>query len=205
MVVGGDPIAEAKTRTLVAAGARVRVIAAELSPGLAELAAEGRVEHLGRGVRTGDLAGAVLAYVCVRDSASAAALREEAEAAHVLLNVVDMPESCTFFAPAVVDRGGLKIAIGTGGASPGLAAAMRRELEGRFGPEYATFVGILGAVRARVTRSTSRTDVLGALLDSPLLDLVRCGAQAEIDRLLATIVGADCTLATLGIVLGEAA
>src|SRR5205823_7677405 len=99
-------------------------------------------------------------------------LVDEAARERVLLNVVDLPEACTFLAPAVLERGDLRVAVGTGGASPGLAARLRRELEERIGPEYATFVAILGAVRRSLVDDPARATVMESLLDSPLLALL---------------------------------
>ncbi|HLK09854.1 MAG TPA: bifunctional precorrin-2 dehydrogenase/sirohydrochlorin ferrochelatase [Candidatus Binatia bacterium] len=199
VVVGGDPVAEAKTVALLRAGARVTLVSAELPAGLAGHVQAGTVRHLARGYRPGDLREAFLAYAVVEDPDVIARLRAEAERERVLLNVADRPEACTFLSPAVVERGNLQVAVGTGGASPGLAAALRRELEGRFGPEYGPFVAILDAVRTALARGPRRGDVLAALLVSPLLDLIRGNRLDEIDRLLAAVVGEGCTLGRLGV------
>src|SRR5262249_61668395 len=108
---------------------------------------------------------------------------------------------CSFHEPAVVDGGGFKIAVGTSGASPGLAAAVRGELDARFGPEYRSFVGILTAVR-RWRRGGAAVE---ALRCSTLLDLVRAGRIDDIDRLLTAVVGGGCTLAALGVQMEEGA
>jgi siroheme synthase-like protein len=209
VVVGGDAGAAGKAASCVAAGARVVVIATEPVATIRELAASGRLRHLPRDYRRGDLAGAFLAYASTRDPQLVAQLAAEAERYRVLLNVIDTPDACTFVSPAVVERGELKVAIGTGGASPGLAARLRADLEARIGPEYAPFVAILSAVRAHLgadpARATHRAEVLGALLDSPLLDLVRAGRQDEIDALLARVAGNGCTLHGLGVALEGAA
>jgi len=185
VVVGVDDVAARKADACRGAGGEVTIIAPE--------------EY-----REGDLAGAFLAYASTHDPELIRRLVDEAARERVLLNVVDVPEACTFIAPAVVDRGELQIAIGTGGASPGLAAALRRKLEAEVGPEYASFVAILGAVRAALGGEPGRADVMAALLGSPLLDLVRRGRRDEIDALLARVGGARCTLDRLGVPLGSA-
>ena len=58
-----------------------------------------------RDYRTGDLRGATLAYASTHDPATITALREEATRERVLLNVIDVPEACSFLAPAVVNAG----------------------------------------------------------------------------------------------------
>jgi siroheme synthase-like protein len=183
VIVGRDAAAGAKADACRAAGADVAVIAPE-------------------DYRPGDLAGAFLAYASTADTDLVRRLVDEAARERVLLNVVDVPAACTFISPAVLDRGDLRIAIGTGGASPGLAARLRRALEAQVGPEYAPFVAILGAVRTALAAAPAvRGDVVAALLGSPLLDLVRAGRREEIDALLARVVGEGWSLDRLGVSL----
>lgn len=177
----------------------VRVIAPEVTAGLAARATEGALVWLRREYQAGDLAGVFLAYAVTRDPALIARLRAEGDRERVLLNVLDVPEACTFFAPAIVDRGDLRIAVGTGGASPALAGRLRRQLEEVVGVEYTTLVAILGAVRRRLEGDSSRRAVTDSLLDSPLLELVRRRDRAGIDTLLGRVAGAGCTLAALGV------
>jgi len=200
VVLGGDAAAEQKAEACLAALAVVTVIASEASPRLIDLAAAERLVWHRRAYRDGDLAGATVAYASERDAAVIAAIRAEATRERVLLNVVDVPEACGFFAPAVVARGDLQIAIGTGGASPGLAARLRRQLGTSIGPEYGAYVSILGAVRATLPGGR-RAEVMDQLLDSDLLGLVRNAESGAIDALLTRIAGEQCTLGRLGVAL----
>jgi precorrin-2 dehydrogenase/sirohydrochlorin ferrochelatase len=68
----------------------------------------------------------------------------------VLCNVVDVPELCDFYYPAVVKRGALQIAISTGGESPALAQRLRKELDAQFGPEYGDWLAELGEARKTI-------------------------------------------------------
>jgi siroheme synthase-like protein len=202
VVIGGDPAAERKVERCLAAGATVTVVAETLTPALERLEAAGRIVCRRRAYRDGDLRDAVIAYAAERDPRTIAALRAEAEREHVWLNVIDVPESSTFFAPAVVARGDLQIAVGTGGASPGLASRLRRDLEAEIGPEYAPYVQILGAVRRRLPDGR-RAEVMERLVDSELLTLVRDGRTGAIDALLERLAGETCTLGRLGVTLEE--
>jgi len=203
VVVGGDATAERKAEACLAALAQVTVIAPSLTAELERLRAGGRITWEPRSYRDGDLRGATVAYASERDSRAIAALRAEADREHVLLNVVDVPEASSFFAPAVVARGDLQIAIGTGGASPGLAARLRRELEAQIGPEYAPYLAILGAVRTTLPGGR-RAEVMERLVDSDLLCLVQRGEREAIDGLLQRLAGETCTLGRLGVVLDGA-
>ena len=203
MVVGGDETAERKAEACLAALAHVTVIAPALTSGLERLREEGRIAWEPRSYRQGDLRGAAVAYAAERDPGTIAALRTEADRERVLLNVVDVPEASSFFAPAVVARGDLQIAIGTGGASPGLAARLRRELETQIGPEYGSYLAILGAVRTTLTGGR-RAEVMERLVDSDLLSLVQRGEREAIDGLLQRLAGEACTLGRLGVELDGA-
>src|SRR5207253_10282246 len=76
-------------------------------------------------------AGATLAFVAGQDDAWARGAAEAARAANVPVNVVDRPALCDFTTPAVIDRGEVVAAIGTGGASPMLATLLRHDIETR--------------------------------------------------------------------------
>jgi precorrin-2 dehydrogenase / sirohydrochlorin ferrochelatase len=65
----------------------------------------------------------------------------------VRINVADRPSEGDFAVPSTLRRGGLQVAVSTGGASPTLAKRIRNELEATFGPEWAGVVEELGAVR----------------------------------------------------------
>ena len=77
----------------------------------------------------------------------------EAQRRGVLCNVVDVPDLCDFFYPAVVRRGDLQIAVSTGGQSPSLAQKIRQQLEKQFGPGYAEWVAELGETRKLILAS----------------------------------------------------
>ncbi|MFN0047275.1 MAG: NAD(P)-dependent oxidoreductase [Sphingorhabdus sp.] len=72
---------------------------------------------------------AVLAFVAVEDEIEALAGAAELKARGLLVNVVDRPEHCDFTTPALVDRAPVLVAIGTGGASAGMAKAIRQRIE----------------------------------------------------------------------------
>lgn len=77
----------------------------------------------------GAYAGAVLAFVASQDEVFVQAAAGAARAARVLVNVVDRPELCDFNTPAVIDRGEVVAAVGTGGSAPVLATMLRNDIE----------------------------------------------------------------------------
>jgi uroporphyrin-III C-methyltransferase / precorrin-2 dehydrogenase / sirohydrochlorin ferrochelatase len=72
---------------------------------------------------------ALLAFVALEEAVKAARVAAVLKSKGLLVNVVDRPELCDFTTPAIIDRDPVLVAIGTGGASAGLAKALRQRLE----------------------------------------------------------------------------
>lgn len=92
-------------------------------------AAKGRLLARAGAVPVGEAAQAALAIVAIEDEAEALAAIARLKTRGVLVNAVDRPAQCDFTLPAIVDRDPVLVAIGTGGVSAGLAAALRQRLE----------------------------------------------------------------------------
>jgi len=170
IVIGAGEVAERKIESLLAAGAKVRVIAPDD-------VTSGAVEHIRRRYRHGDLSGAFLAIAATDDSEINEAVHREAVERNILVNVVDNPPLCTFFVPAVVTRGDLQISVSTGGKCPALAKKLRIEMESQLGPEMDEYVKTVDRARQEIIRRFSEKDrkkMLNRLLDDELLlSLVR--------------------------------
>ena len=193
VVVGGTALAEEKVRGLLAAAARVTVIAPGVSEGLAELAGRGELRHLARGYRAGDLAGAALVIVTEGEPAERDAIHREATAKNVLMNTVDDLPRCNWIAPSIVRRGDLAIAISTAGKAPALAVRLRQRLEREVGEEHGRFLEIAAAVRAPLAARhpdfARRKELWYRLVDSDVLDLLRRGEDEAARRRFAEILG----------------
>jgi len=111
----------------------------------------------------------------------------EAQQRGVLCNVVDVPELCDFFYPAVVRRGDLQIAISTGGQSPSLAQKLQQQLERQFGEGYTAWVEQLGATRRLVLASELDKETKLELLHSLASREAFEAALAKLPELSATL------------------
>ena len=146
-VIGGGAVAERKIAALVQAGARVTVIAAELTANLAEWSQQQRINAVRRSYRAGDLAECEIVFVATDDSQENAAVRAEGKDRGVWVNVADDPAHCDFILPSVLQRGALTVAVSTGATSPALARLVREELESYFSHDYAVVAELAGEVR----------------------------------------------------------
>jgi precorrin-2 dehydrogenase/sirohydrochlorin ferrochelatase len=113
-----------------------------------------------------DLDGTFLIVVATASRVLNESIYREAQRRAVLCNVVDDPEYCDFYYPAVVRRGDLQIAISTNGQSPSLAQKLRQQLERQFGPGYARWVAELGETRKLVLASDLDLERKSELLHS---------------------------------------
>lgn len=166
LVVGAGTVGAPKIVRLAETGARVSVIALEAREEINELAGEKKIVLELRAFEANDLDGKFLAVVATASPALNQAIYEEAQRRGVLCNVVDVPELCDFYYPAVVQRGDLQIAISTNGQSPSLAQKLRQQLEKQFGPGYAPWVAELGATRKLVLASSFSPERKRELLHS---------------------------------------
>ena len=147
VVVGAGRVAAAKAAGLLHHGAEVVVVAPKAVNWIREKARAGKLVWRRRVFSSRDVRGAFLVVAATNSAASNGAVFRACQDQRVLCNVVDDPEHCDFFYPAVVRRGPLQIAISTGGNSPALAARLRKELERQFGPEWGPFVEHIGKLR----------------------------------------------------------
>lgn len=150
LLVGAGTVAETKIESLLHSGAAVHVVASSATDVVRTRALQGEIHLELREFVAADLDGVFLVVVATPDRELNRSVFKEAQSRGVLCNVVDDPELCDFYYPAVVRRGHLQIAISTGGLSPALAGRLRRELESQFGPEWSAWVQRLGVVRRRL-------------------------------------------------------
>ncbi len=172
IVLGQGEAADAKRRLVERAGGRV-------------------VEELAEGIDIG----ARLAFIAHEDEAAAQADAIRARCAGLLVNVVDRPALCDFTVPSLVDRDPVIIAVGTGGASAGLAKALRLRLERllpqRLGALAEALFAARPAIRERWTGGSDRRRALDAALDEGgALDPFREGAAQQVPAWLAGDDGA---------------
>lgn len=204
VVVGGGTTAEHKVQGLLDAGADVSVYAADPSPGLRALADRGEVLLVQRSYKTGDLKGAFLVIAAAEDRSLNGQVFAEASERGVLCNAVDDVEHCHFAAPAIVRRGDLTIAIGTGGKAPALARRLRVELERQFGEEWAQLVEVLAEARSRAIEGRDVDFATWAArwqaaLDADLLGAIRAGRLSEaVDQVARVLAGESLDPAVRG-------
>ena len=188
VVVGAGKVGEPKIGGIVETGAHIRVVALEATATVREWAREGKIDLELRAFSAGDMEGAFLAIVATNSRTLNERVYYEARRRGVLCNVVEVPDLCDFFYPAVVRRGDLQIAISTAGQSPSLAQKIRQQLEKQFGTAYAAWVAELGETRKLILASDlekeRKLELLHSLasreaLEAALVDMPELAAKGE--------------------------
>lgn len=145
VIIGGGAVAHRKCELFLDFGAEVTLVSPELRADFSDL---GQMFHYVKDCYKEQYLQDALAVIAASDDpavnrAVATFCRERL----VPVNVVDVPELCTFFVPAIVRRGDLTIAISTAGKSPAMAGHIRKELSAKYGVEYALRLQLLGSLR----------------------------------------------------------
>jgi uroporphyrin-III C-methyltransferase/precorrin-2 dehydrogenase/sirohydrochlorin ferrochelatase len=128
---GGGDAALAKLRLLLKTRARIHVYAPAPAPEIENWAEAGRLTLHRRAFAPGDARETRLFYAADEDAGEDARTAAIARAEGALVNIVDNLADSAFITPAIVDRDPVTVAIGTEGAAPVLARAIKADLEER--------------------------------------------------------------------------
>src|ERR1700759_1234249 len=191
VLVGAGELAQAKLRVLTAAGARIRWEAASTHDvhGL-EPAQLARIDFAKGDPLTADLAG-VVAIFCAGAGDVGVAMALRAKSLGLPVNVMDDITHSTFIFPAIVDRGDVVVAIGTGGTSPVVARRLREKIEAvlpaRIG-DLAKFIGrFRKSIHVRIPEASQRRRFWEKLIDGPIGALVLSGHKDDAESALKKI------------------
>jgi precorrin-2 dehydrogenase / sirohydrochlorin ferrochelatase len=194
VVVGGGGVAARKIKRLKDCGARVVVVSPHLTDDLTAMKIENMIDHIAADYHVRHLDGAVLVIGATDDEKINAAVSQDARSLGIPVNIVDDPQKCDFILPAVVERGDLALAIGTGGKSPALARHLREELEDKYGAEYEVLLNILGNLRPSMKNSGAGKSWLDSLLAAGILDLIRAENWEKVKRAVKEITGEEVAI-----------
>lgn len=195
VVVGGGVIADGKLDALLAAGARVTVVSPAVGARIRQLAAAGQLTLRRRHYQPEDVVSADLVIAATDDRAINAAIAADARVAGVMVNAVDDPPNCDFFAMAVVRRGDLQIAISTNGRSPAFARWMREGIDRAVPARYGDLLELLGDARQQLKASGSIPlyERWEAAITEDLLELLPRDRAAAAELLLNRLTGEQDT------------
>ncbi|MDP3787636.1 MAG: bifunctional precorrin-2 dehydrogenase/sirohydrochlorin ferrochelatase [Candidatus Omnitrophota bacterium] len=183
LVAGAGRVAERKVRRLLECGAQVLVVSPEITPFLKTLAEKRKIIFKKRCVNLTDLNGIYLAISATGDRKINSLISSYCHRKGILVNIVDSPKECNFILPSVARRGNLTITVSTDGMSPALSKKIRRDLEQRFGAEYAKLLRIMAKLRPEVLRkiknSKARKAFFQKVIQADILNLLKKNKERQ--------------------------
>lgn len=191
LIIGGGSVSARKAEALLRCGARVTVVAPQIADETAQLAG---ISILRKRYDVSDLDDRALVIAATDDADLNARIATVCRERGVFVNVVDATELCDFIVPAVIEQGSVQIAVSTGGRSPALARALKRELQRVAGPEWAELNELLGELRERAIAAlptdADRKQLFDAIVGSDALALLRDGQRDEAQAVIARLCDA---------------
>lgn len=194
LVVGGGDVALRKVRLLKAAGARLTVVAPEVTDELALMAKRGELQWL-PGYFADEMVSGMRLVIAATDQRTVnQQVSHVAQQHNIPVNVVDDPEISSYITPAIIDRSPLVIAVSSGGSVPVLARLVRARLESIIPASF----GLLAAfssrfrerVKARFADVEARRTFWESVLEGPVAEAVMNGREAaaceEMEKRLAS-------------------
>lgn len=150
LLVGGGEEALDKLPKLLRVGARVTLVASELTPELRELVLARRVPWYARALHPSDLEGVHLVMLTEPDRALAERVRSLKGRHGFWLCAIDQPALSDVFLVSTLTRGPVHIGISTGGQAPLLARHLRRALACALDEEFSEFARKFAELRAHI-------------------------------------------------------
>ena len=192
LLVGAGDLVQAKLRLLAAAGARIRWFATDGHHDVSGLAAAdaARIELAEGDPLAADLRG-VIAILCAGAGQIGIAMSARAKAVGLPVNVMDDLAHSTFIFPAIVDRGDVVVAVGTGGTSPVVARRVRERIEAVLPARIGDLAGFIGrwrkTIHGRIPEFALRRRFWERVVDGPIGALVLAGRGDEAEAALKDI------------------
>ncbi len=173
LLIGGGEESQDKLPKLLAAGAKVTLVAKEVTEALARAAKRGEFTWYARAFHPTDLVGAQLVLLTDLDAELASRLRSLKAVYPFWLGAVDQPTYSDLFLVSSLARGPVQVAVSTGGQAPLLARRLRQAFEVGFDAQFADFARKFAALRARLRAlpKEQRKEQLSAALNGFAIEL----------------------------------
>ncbi|VFP88783.1 siroheme synthase CysG [Candidatus Erwinia haradaeae] len=150
LVVGGGNVAKRKIKLLNEAGAYIKIVANQLCIELSAMHKKNQLEWIATTYQSQQLEKVFLVIVATNSSELNHSIYQDATSRHLIVNVVDEPENCSFIFPAIIDRSPVIIAISSSGTAPVLSQLIREKIEAVLPANLGQIAKIAGDWRNKV-------------------------------------------------------
>ncbi len=176
LVAGGGFVALRKVKSLLSCGATVTVVSPCLCKELKKLRQKKAIQHICSEYQNKFLKDVTLAIAATGDSQVNAAVAAGARSQNILINVVDSPELCNFYVPAVIRKKNLLVAIATQGTFPGMAKKLKQEcvpIINKYVDELALVLRFREEIKREIKDAGLRKKMIQSLLNEKIISLIK--------------------------------
>ncbi|MDD1607814.1 MAG: siroheme synthase CysG, partial [Methylococcaceae bacterium] len=188
LVVGAGEIAARKIDCLARAGAKITVIATEISASVATMQANHALTLLQKPFSPEDLHDFKLVVSATNHDETNRLVAKTAEQQNTLVNVVDNPELCSFIFPAIIDRSPIIAAVSSSGAAPILARLLRAKIETIIPPAYGRLAALANKfrhpVQQHIKNPKQRRIFWEQVLQGNIAELIFAGKDEQAEQQL---------------------
>jgi uroporphyrin-III C-methyltransferase/precorrin-2 dehydrogenase/sirohydrochlorin ferrochelatase len=192
LVIGAGGIAARKIDLLAKAGAKITVIANEISPAVANMQDTHKLSIKQKPFEKSDINGFHLIVSATDNATTNQLVAKTATEQNILVNVVDNPALCSFIFPAIIDRSPIIAAVSSGGAAPVLARLLRAKIESLIPPAFGQLAYLAAKFRTQVKEHiiepSQRRIFWENVLQGKIAELVFSGKQQEAERQLKDLI-----------------
>jgi precorrin-2 dehydrogenase / sirohydrochlorin ferrochelatase len=183
VIIGGGPVCERKAETMMKYGARVTIVAPDLTEQIRQWAAAGVLKIRQKKYEANDIDGASIVIASTDDEDVNTRVASDCRKRKIPVNVVDVTHLCEFIVPAIVEQGSIQLAVSTGGKSPALARTLKEDLQKFVGPEYAEINDLLGTLRPSAKKvlptDVDRKRFFDGIIARGVVEMVRQGKRRQ--------------------------
>ncbi|SRR5581483_6190054 len=183
VIIGGGNVCARKAETMMKYGARVTVVAPEMTDEIEAWEREGCLATKRKHYEASDLEGANIVIASTDDQRVNEQIAADCRERRIPVNVVDVTPLCEFIVPAIIEKGSIQIAVSTGGKSPALARTLKEDLQRAIGPEYTEVNDVLGTLRDDAKRvlptDVDRKRFFDGIIARGILGMLRDGQRRE--------------------------
>lgn len=184
LVVGGGAVAQQRCEALLAVGARITLVAPQVTWALGRLAQDGKLAWQPQAFEPRHLTGQRVAFTATDDMAVSREVAEHAARHNILVNAADIPALCDFTLPSTGRRGPITVAVSTGGLAPALAAQLQRTFTGQVRTSHVQWARVQGFLRRRLPAGPARMTLIKQWVTGPVGELFLSGQRREALALL---------------------
>ncbi len=191
LIVGSGPVAIRKIKSLLACGAKVKLVSPSASIPIKRLVKNNKIVFKRRVFNKSDLEGIFLVIAASNNKSLNSHISNLSRRKNILVNVVDSKDESDVIFPSFFRKGDLTISVSTQGSSPTLAKRIKGEIELGYGKEFIKFLTLLSDYRKKIIRNIQsiklRKELFNKITSTSMIKLARDRKTSQLKKRLASL------------------